>query len=331
MEYKDYYAILGVSQGASQDEIQRAYRKLARQYHPDINKEAGAENRFKEIGEAYEVLKDSEKREKYDRYGSAWKAAEQNGGTPPPGNEDIWFDIGGSPEGAFSGFSGFSSFFEQLFGGGEQRGSARNNPGGGGREGSWNWTMPGADQEARLSLTLEEAARGGKRELSLVDPETGQSKTYAVKIPQGIRPGQRIRLAKLGGQGMGSGPAGDLYLRVELLPHAMFRLEGRDLYTTLEVALWEAALGAGATLSTLDGEVRVKIPAGSSSGRQIRLKGRGFPDSKGGAGDLYAEIEIVVPKSLSDDERRLFEELARCSTFQPRPGESDHVEATHAV
>jgi curved DNA-binding protein len=322
MDFKDYYAILGVSKTASQDEIQRAYRKLARQYHPDINKESEAENRFKEIGEAYEVLKDPEKREKYDRYGSAWKAAQQSGGTPPPGYEDVWFDISGSPEDAFSGFSGFSSFFEQLFGRGGQRGGTWNNPGAGRRDSSWSWTMPGADQEAILSLTLEEAARGGQREISLTDPETGQTKTYAVKIPKGIRPGQRIRLAKLGGQGTGQGPAGDLYLNVELLPNTAFRLEGRDLYTTLAVAPWEAALGAEATLSTLDGNVRVKIPAGSSSGRRIRLKGRGFPDPKGSAGDLYAEIEIVVPKSLSDDERRLVEELAQRSTFQPRAAET---------
>jgi curved DNA-binding protein len=322
MDFKDYYAILGVSKTASQDEIQRAYRKLARQYHPDINKESEAENKFKEIGEAYEVLKDPEKRDKYDRYGSAWKAAQQSGGTPPPGYEDVWFDISSSPEDAFSGFSGFSSFFEQLFGRGSQRGNAWHTPGAGRGESSWSWTMPGADQEAKLSLTLEEAAHGGQREISLTDPETGQTKTYSVKIPKGIRPGQRIRLAKLGGQGMGRGPAGDLYLNVELLPNAALRLEGRDLYTTLAVAPWEAALGAEATLSTLDGSVRVKVPPGSSSGRRIRLKGRGFPDPKGGAGDLYAEIEIVVPKSLSDDERRLFEELAQRSTFQPRAAET---------
>lgn len=322
MDFKDYYAILGVSKTASQDEIQRAYRKLARQYHPDINKEAEAENTFKEIGEAYEVLKDPDKRQKYDRYGSAWKAAQQSGGKPPPGYEDVWFDVSGSPEDAFAGFSGFSNFFEQLFGQSSQRGGAWRSSGAGGRDDAWNWTMPGADQEAVLSLTLEEAARGGQREISLTDPETGQTKTYSVKIPKGIRPGQRIRLAKLGGQGMGRGPAGDLYLHVELQPNAAFRIEGRDLYTTLAVTPWEAALGAEATLSTLDGNVRVRIPAGSSSGRQIRLKGRGFPDPKGQAGDLYAEIEIAVPKSLSDDERRLFEELAQCSTFQPRTVET---------
>ncbi len=181
--------------------------------------------------------------------------------------------------------------------------------------------MAGADQESRLTLTLEEAAHGGQREIALTDPETGQTKTYAVKIPRGIRPGQRIRLPHLGAQGIGDGPSGDLYLRVEILPHATFRLEGRDLYTTLPVTPWEAALGANVTLATLDGSVRVKVPPGSSSGRRIRLKGKGFPDPKGRSGDLYAEIEIDVPKSLTEDERRLFEALAQQSTFQPR-GES---------
>jgi curved DNA-binding protein len=326
MEFKDYYAILGVAKTASQDEIQRAYRKLARQYHPDVNKDPGAEDTFKDVGEAYEVLKDPEKRDKYDRYGSAWKAAQQSGGTPPPGYEDVWFDLGGTPDDAFSGFSGFSSFFDQLFGGGARRGSFRGQPGAGHRGGARSWTMAGADQEARLTLSLEEVARGGQREISLTDPETGETKTYTVTIPKGIRPGQRIRLAQLGGKGIGGGPAGDLYLQVELLPHPAFRLEGRDLYTTLEVTPWEAALGANATLGTLEGNVRVKIPAGSSSGRRIRLRGKGLSDPKGGAGDLYAEIQIVLPKSLTDEERRLFEELARCSTFQPRAAKTgSHV------
>jgi curved DNA-binding protein len=318
MTYKDYYAILGVDKTASQDEIQSAYRKLARKYHPDVNKEAGAEDTFKEIGEAYEVLKDPEKRQKYDRYGSAWKVAQQSGGAPPPGYEDVWVDMSGVSDDAFSGMSGFSSFFEQLFGGGARRGGAWRASGATPRGGAWRWTMAGTDQEARLTLSLEEAARGGPRDISLTDPETGQSKTYTVTIPRGIRPGQRIRLARLGGKGRDGGQAGDLYLYVELLPHATFRLEGRDLYTTLAATPWEAALGADATLSTLDGPVRVKIPAGSSSGRRIRLRGRGFPDPQGGAGDLYADIQIAVPKTLTDEERRLFEQLARCSTFQPR-------------
>lgn len=322
MEFKDYYTILGVDKTASQDDIQRAYRKLARKYHPDVNKEPGAEDTFKDVGEAYEVLKDPEKREKYDRYGSAWKAAEQSGGAPPPGYEDVWFDMSGTPDGAFSGFSGFSSFFDQLFGGGARRGGAWGTPGAGHSGGSGSWAMAGADQEARLSLNLEESAQGGKREISLTDPGTGQTKSYTVTIPKGIRPGQRIRLAHLGGKGIGGGQAGDLYLQVELLPHSAFRLDGRDLYTTLDVTPWEAALGGDAMLATLDGEVRVKVPAGSSSGRRIRLRGKGFPDPKGGAGDLYAEIQIAVPKSLSDEERRLFEALAQCSSFQARPVET---------
>lgn len=319
MEFKDYYAILGVDKTASQDEIQRAYRKLARKYHPDVNKEPGAEDTFKDLGEAYEVLKDPEKRKKYDRYGSAWKAAQQSGGAPPPGYEDAWFDINGAPDEAFSGFSGFGSFFDQLFGASaRRRGASWGSPGADPRGESWSWSMAGADQEARLSLSLEEAARGGEREISLTDPETGQTKTYTVTLPKGVRPGQRIRLAQLGGKGIGGGQAGDLYLHVDVLPHATFRLEGRDLYTTLKVTPWEAALGSDATLSTLEGDVRVKIPAGSSSGRRIRLRGKGFPNPRGGVGDLYAEIQIAVPNSLTDEERRLFEELAQCSTFQPR-------------
>ncbi len=318
MEFKDYYAILGVNKTASLDDIQRAYRKLARKYHPDVNQDPEAEDTFKDVGEAYEVLKDREKRDQYDRYGSDWKAAGQGGGAAAPGNEDVWFDMSHASDSGFSGFSGFSSFFEQLFGDRNAGDHDWQTSGPGDTGGSRSWTMDGADQEARLSLSLEEAARGGQRELSLTDPETGQMKTYNVTIPQGIRPGQRIRLAQLGGKGLGSGQSGDLYLHVELIPHPLYRLEGRDLYTTLEVTPWEAALGAEAALATLDGTVRVKIPANSSSGRQIRLRGKGFPNPKGEGGDLYAEIKIAVPKSLTDDERRLFEELADCSAFQPR-------------
>jgi curved DNA-binding protein len=320
MEFKDYYTTLGVAKNASQEDIQRAYRKLARKYHPDVSKTPDAEEKFKDIGEAYEVLKDPDKRAKYDRYGAAWKAAQQGGGAPPPGYEDVWFDLGGADDFTFSGSSGFSSFFEQLFGSvAGQRGPAQGRRQAGGRTPGWSWNQPGADREARLALTLEEAAHGGEREISLSGPTSGQIKTYMVRIPKGVRPGQHIRLAGQGEPGVGNAPPGDLYLSVELLPHATFRLEGRDLYTTVPVTPWEAALGAEVTLPTLDRAVNVKIPAGSSSGRKIRLKGKGFPDAKSGAGDLYAEISIRVPEALSVEERKLFEQLADVSKFAPRP------------
>jgi curved DNA-binding protein len=324
MEFKDYYATLGVAKNASQEDIQRAYRKLARKYHPDVNKTPDAEEKFKDIGEAYEVLKDSDKRAKYDRYGSAWKAAQQGGGTPPPGYEDVWFDLGGAEDFIFSGSSGFSSFFEQLFGAAAgQRSTAQGRRRAGEHTQGWSWSQPGADREARLALTLEEAAHGGEREISLSGPTTGQIKTYMVRIPKGVRPGQRIRLAGQGEPGIGNAPPGDLYLSVELLPHSTFRLEGRDLYTTVPVTPWEAALGTEVTLPTLERAVHVKIPAGSSSGRKIRLKGRGFPDARSGAGDLYAEISIRVPEALSSEEKKLFEQLAHISKFAPRPTHSE--------
>jgi curved DNA-binding protein len=262
------------------------------------------------------VLKNPDKRTKYDRYGAAWKAAQQGGGTPPPGYEDVWFDTGRPSEGF--GFSGFSEFFEQLFGGGRRRGVET--PGDDAGPYGWQreWITHGGDQEARLTLSLEEAAQGGQREITLTEPMTRQSKTYMVNIPKGIRPGQRIRLAGQGSKGTSGGPPGDLYLHVELLPHPTFRLDGQDLHTVLTVTPWEAALGADVPLPTLGGAVQVKVPPGSSSGRKIRLKGKGFPDAKGGHGDLYADIKIVVPERLSAQERKLFEELARVSSFQAR-------------
>lgn len=318
MEYKDYYATLGVEKDASQDDIQKAYRKLARKFHPDVNSDPEAENRFKDIGEAYEVLKDADKRSKYDRYGSAWKAAQQGGG-PPPGWEGVKFDFGNGGGFDFGGFgggggfggSGFSSFFDMLFGGGL---GGR----GGGPRGAAAAQRLGTDHEALISLTLPEAARGGKREITLTDPDTGQRKTYAVTIPKGVRAGQRIRLAGRGGTGAEGGQRGDLYLRVELLPDPRFELEGLDVYTSVPVSPWEAALGGQATLDTLDGPVTVKIPPGSSTGRKIRLRGKGFPNSSGGQGDLLAEIKVAVPVELTARERELFEELARESSFEPR-------------
>jgi curved DNA-binding protein len=304
VDYKDYYAILGVARDAAKEDIQKAYRKLARKFHPDVNQGPDAEKRFKEIGEAYEVLKDPEKRSKYDRYGAAWKAA-QRGGPPPPGFEDLRFDFDLGDLGGFGGGgSGFSSFFDMLFGGAGRAGR----PGGGGP----GFVQAGADQEATLVLSLEEAAQGGKREITLADGAGGDRRSYTVNIPAGVRPGGRIRLRGKGGMGRG-GQRGDLYLRVDLLPHPRFRLDGQDLRALLEVTPSQAALGSQVPVETLNGRLAVKIPPGSSSGRIIRLRGQGFPTPGGGRGDLLAEIRIMVPEGLSERERKLYEELAEAS------------------
>lgn len=326
MEFKDYYTTLGVSKKASADEIQKAYRKLARKYHPDVNRGSGAEEKFKEITESYEVLKDPQKRQKYDQFGKDWKHYQNSGGVPP-GFENIRFDFGGG-----GGGSGFSSFFESLFGGGG--GGGGGNPfggagspfaggdpfGGGFRQGGGGsgFAARGQDQEAALRLTVEEAARGGGREVSITDPTSGELKTYSINLPRGVKPGQKIRLAGRGGPGAGGGPAGHLYLKVELASNDRFRLKDLDLYTDLPVSPWEAALGAEAEVVTLDSAVKVRVPPGSSTGRKIRLKERGFPNPKGKGGDLYAEIKVVVPDELSKKERKLFEELAKVSSFEPR-------------
>ncbi len=317
MDYKDYYATLGVKKDASQDDIQKAYRKLARKYHPDVNKDPAAEVKFKELGEAYEVLKDSDKRKKYDQFGSQWKRAQQGGG-PPPGYEGFdfgGFDFGGFSGGAGTGPEGFSSFFDMLFGG--------NAPGGaGGRRGprgaGARSRMRGGDTEATIQLTLDEAVRGGTREITLAEAESGQRKTLSVRIPEGIRPGQKIRLAGKGQPGFDGSPAGDLLLKVEILPDPRFRVEGSDIHTTIPVSPWEAALGGEAEVETPTGSVRVRIPAGTSSGRKIRLRERGLSVSGGTKGDLFAEFRIVVPEQLSERERALFEQLAEESEFRAR-------------
>ncbi len=307
MDYKDYYKLLGVERGASAEEIQKAYRKLARKFHPDVSKEKGAEAKFKEIAEANEVLKDSEKRAKYDRYGQAWNARTTSG-APPPGFEEFQFDFGGAP---FSGSSasGFSDFFEMLFGqamGSSPRAGWAPRTG----EGRGGWARPGANHELGLRLTLAEAARGGVRELSIVDPTNGDSRRLRVNLPKGVRAGQVIRVPGQGGSSRGSAPAGDLMLRIELAPHDGFRLDGRDLLTGIDIEPWQAALGGDAEIPTLDGQVRVRIPAGSSSGRRIRVRGRGFPGGKSEEpGDLLAELRIVVPTKLSAAERNAFEKL----------------------
>lgn len=302
---QDYYEALGVPRDASADDIRRAYRNLARRLHPDVNKEPGAEDRFKAISEAYEVLRDPEKRARYDGLGANWRA-----GPEPPG--------GGSAENGFdrgSGFrdvrvdfgsGGFGDIFDDLFGG--RTGRA-------GRGGFEGFSFRGGDQEAELELTLEEAAAGGRRRLSL-----GDGREFEVEIPPGARDGQRIRLSGQGGPGAGGGESGDLLLRVRLKPHPRFRVQGRDLSVDLAVSPWEAALGADVSVPTLDGSARVKVPAGSSSGRRLRLRGQGLPGGGGSAGDLYAVVMIHVPKKLTRRERELFEQLASTSKFDPRRG-----------
>jgi len=312
VQYKDYYEILGVPRNATQEEIQRAYRKLARKYHPDVNKEPGAEEKFKEINEAYEVLKDPEKRKRYDQLGAHWKAGQEF--RPPPG-WDIHFDFGtGGGSGVedifFGGESGFSDFFELLFGRGRRKYGNRGPFTGGG----FTWVRDGADQEATIRITLEEAYHGATKAITL--PQT--NKTYEVKIPAGILPGQKIRLAGQGSPGIGGGKSGDLYLRVEIEPHPKYRLEGRDIYMDLPVTPWEAALGVDVSVDTLGGSITVRIPPGTQSGQKLRLRGKGMPNPRGTPGDLYAVVQIKVPKHLSSKERELFEEHKNVSDFNPR-------------
>lgn len=301
----DFYDVLGVSRNATADEIQRAYRKLARTYHPDVNKAPGADDRFKEISEAYDVLSDPETRTRYDAFGHDFRRVPE-GASPDDvraaggggGGGDAWYTSG------FDGDIDIESLFGGMFGrGGRRRGSG------------WGPT-PGADQETEITLSVEDAFRGGKRSITLTGP-SGQ-RTYDVNIPPGVTDGQRIRLAGQGGRGRDGGLDGDLYLVVRVAPDRRYRLDGRDIIVDLLLAPWEAALGTTVAVDTPGGDAKVKVPAGSSTGRRLRLKGRGMPNRRGAPGDLYAEVKVMVPKKLSDEERRLFEELGRTSTFDPR-------------
>lgn len=308
-ERRDFYEVLGVPRSSSQDEIQRAYRKLARTYHPDVNSDPGAEDRFKEISEAYDVLSDPETRRRYDDFGPDFRQV------PPDMDAETWARI---RAGAGAGGPGPGGFGQGGFG---QGGFG---PGGiniedllGGLFGGRGFgPIRGADTEAELELTVEEAFQGGRRSVTLEGPNG--RRTFEVKIPAGVTNGQRIRLAGQGGQGSEGAPNGDLYFVVRIAPHPRYRVDGRDLYVDLPLSPWEAALGTSVAVETPGGEMKVKVPAGTSSGKRLRLRHRGLPHPRGNAGHLYAEIRIMVPAKPTDEERRLFEQLADASTFDPR-------------
>ena len=313
---RDYYEVLGVPRNADGQAIQQAFRKLARRHHPDVNHDPAAEERFKEINEAYHVLSDPETRTRYDRFGPDFRqipedydervAAAQgarSGGfrSGRRGGGPVGDDFGG-PGFAGPGFGGSAVGFEDLFGGMfGGRGAGR---------------VAGADQVAELVLTVEEAYRGGRRKLTIGGP--GEQRDYEVNVPAGVVDGQRIRLAGQGGRGFGDGPSGDLYLAVRIAPHPRYRLSHRDITVDLPVTPWEAALGATVPVSTPGGPAKVVVPPGSSSGRKLRLRGQGMPNPKGAPGDLYAEVQIMVPPSPTDRERELFEQLSAVSSFDPR-------------
>ena len=293
LSYTDYYEVLGVPRDADPDAIRRAYRKLARKYHPDLNADPEAEERFKELGEAYEVLSDVDKRARYDRLGARWREAERE--APEESFEDFFADQGFG-DGTHVEFG--EDLFEALFG---SRGGRTGGP------------LRGRDREALLELSLEDALAGGRRRLTL------DGRDVNVNFPAGVRDGQLIRLAGQGGEGRDGGPPGDLFLRVALKPHPRFRRRGdHDLDVDLPVTPSDAALGATVAVETPTGSARIRVPAGSSSGRRLRLRGRGFPKRGGGGGDLHAIVKIVVPKALSDRERELYEQLAESSSVDPR-------------
>lgn len=309
MEYKDYYKTLGVARDASQDEIKRAYRRLARKFHPDVSKEPDAEARFKEVNEANEVLRDPEKRAAYDALGSNWRAGQDF--RPPPGAGAGAREFHFSPEDAAE----FSDFFSSIFG---QRFREPGSPGGGQPR-----KRRGQDQSARIAIDLEEAYRGVTRQLRLDVPEIGadghvtmHGRTLNVRIPAGVTQGRQIRLAGQGGPGIHGGSAGDLYLEVEIQPHRHFTPDGRDILLRLPIAPWEAALGATVQVPTLGGTVNLKIPAGSQSGQRLRLKGRGLPGDP--PGDELVILEIVTPPANTEEARRVYQHMAEQLRFNPR-------------
>jgi curved DNA-binding protein len=308
MKFKDYYQTLGVPREASADDIKHAYRRLARKYHPDLNKEPEAEGQFKELGEAYEVLKDPEKRAAYDDVGKRWQPGAE---APPPGWDSGYeFRGGGGDAEAGAGFADHSDFFEALFG---RRGAQARHR-----------APPRAqDHHAKVLIDLADAYRGAQRGIRLQVPTLDaqgrvvmSERTLDVAIPAGVREGQHLRLAGQGAPGFDGAPAGDLYLEIHFRPHPLYRVDGRDVYLDLPVAPWEAALGADVAVPLPDGSVQMSIPAGSSQGRKLRLKGKGIPGKA--PGDLYVVLQIAVPAPATDAQRQAWRDLAQAQPFNPR-------------
>lgn len=312
MEYKDYYQVMGVERGATQDEIKRAYRKLARKYHPDVSKESDADERFKELGEAYTVLKDPEKRAAYDQLGADWA---QGRDFKPPPNWDQGFEFRGGGPGT-GDEQDFSDFFEAMFGGGNARGGFT-------RADHRSFTARGEDTYARILLDLEDSYLGATRSLTLQQREIGddgrptmRERTLKVQIPKGARPGQHIRLARQGAPGIGGGDSGDLLLEIAFRPHPKFSVEGKDVYANLQVTPWEAELGASVKMSTPTGSIDLTIPPHSKSGRKLRLKGRGLPGKE--PGDFYAVLQVALPRAETDAHKAAYREFASAFDFNPR-------------
>lgn len=313
MEFRDYYKVLGVARDASPDDIKKAYRKLARKYHPDVSKEPDAESRFKEVAEAYEALSDPEKRAAYDRLGSDWRTGQDF--QPPPGWQARGAGQTRAHEFTASDAAQFSEFFESLFGTGPRGFGAFD-------EFEHDASSMGRDHHARIAIDLEDAVHGATRQLSLREPTidasgrvTMQERVLSVRIPPGVRSGQHIRLAGQGDPGRG-GQRGDLYLEVVLNPHPLYRVDGKDLNLTLPVTPWEAALGGEVEVPTPAGRVSMTVPANSANGRRLRLKGRGLPGNP--PGDLYAELQIAWPPADSQKAREFYRTMAREMPFNPR-------------
>jgi curved DNA-binding protein len=316
VQFKDYYETLGVPKTASEAEIKKAFRKLARQHHPDVVKERdkkSAEAKFKEINEAYEVLSDPEKRKKYDTLGADW----ERGGSPqqaPPNWQDFARQGAGGREGGVEfefGGTGFSDFFETFFGGRGGRGGGHPFGGGFAEETNMGGQPQGHDVEADLMVTLDEAINGNKRQISLRRSDTDKVETYNIRIPPGVHEGQRIRLTGQGGRAARGGKAGDLYLRIRFAQHPDFRVEGHDLIHEHELKPWVAVLGGEVRVPTLEGSAKLKIPAGTQNGQRFRLKERGLSQPGGsGRGDLYVVIGIDIPETVTPEQRKLWEKLA---------------------